>query len=227
MDNPEKLKELGLTDLVFNDPNDENKLKVKRPDNLSDQMVFKGWALDPAGSKLIWENPKETMPFHPVNLYAKWGEPDYKWKVTFDPNGGSLRNIKEEKLTTSRKKIQEGDIGQEEINTYAKKEANDGDKQVFTVIQRQKLVEPKYKPTRKGYDFMGWEVIRYKKDNKGDYTDEVDTSYRDKYGVPELYTFGNEVVGPVYLKAIWNPNQRVDVKVVHHILDKDCKKIRK
>ena len=220
LDNPEKLQELKLTDLVFTDPKD-GKLKVKRPDNLSDQMVFKGWALDPAGTKLIWENPGEIMPNHPVNLYAKWGEPDYKWKVTFDPNGGSLRNIKEENLTTSRKKIQEGDIGQEEVNTYAKKEANDGDKQVFTVIQRQKLVEPK-KPTRKGYDFMGWEVIRYKKDaNTGDYTNEQDTSYRDTYKVPELYSFGNDVVSPVYLKAIWVPNNRVDIDVLHYFLDKD------
>ena len=223
LDNPEKLQKLGLTDLVFNDANDGNKLKVKRPDNLSDQMVFKGWALDPAGTKLIWENPREIMPNHPVNLYAKWGEPDYKWKVTFDPNGGNLRSIKEENLTTSRKKIQEGDIGQEEINTYAKKEANDGDKQVFTVIQRQKLVEPK-KPTRKGYDFMGWEVIRYKKDaNTGDYTNEQDTSYRDTYKVPELYSFGNDVVAPVYLKAIWVPNNRVDIDVIHYFLDKDFK----
>ncbi|VFB17448.1 Listeria-Bacteroides repeat domain (List_Bact_rpt) [Urinicoccus massiliensis] len=221
LDNPEKLKELKLTDLIFTDPKD-GKLKVKRPDNLSDQMVFKGWALDPAGSKLIWENPGEIMPNHPVNLYAKWGEPDYKWKVTFDPNGGSLRNIKEDNLTTSRKKIQEGDIGQEEINTYAKKEANDGDKQVFTVIQRQKLVEPKYKPTRKGYDFMGWEVIRYKKDAKtGDYTDQIDNSYRETYKVPELYSFGNDVVAPVYLKAIWVPNNRVDIDVLHYFLDKD------
>lgn len=220
LDNPENLKQLELTDLVFNDANDNNKLKVKRPDNLSAQMVFKGWALDPAGLKLIWENPGEKMPFHPLNLYAKWGEPDYKWKVTFDPNGGNLRNIKDENLTTSRKKIQEGDIGQEEINTYAKKEESVGDKQVFTVIQRQKLVEPK-KPTREGYDFMGWEIIRYKKNQKGDYTDEIDTSYRDTYKVPELYSFGNDVVAPVYLKAIWVPNDRVDVKVEHHILNLD------
>ena len=223
LDNPEKLKELGLTDLVFNDPNDNNKLKVKRPENLSDQMVFKGWALDPAGTKLIWENPGEIMPNHPVNLFAKWGEPDYKWKVTFDPDGGNLRNIKEEDLTTSRKNIQEGDIGQEEINTYAKKEANEGDKQIFTVIQRQKLVDPKIKPTKKGYDFMGWEVIRYKKNEKGDYTDEIDDSYRKTYKVPELYSFGNDVVAPVYLKAIWVPNDRVDVKVEHHILSSDLK----
>ena len=221
LDNPENLKQLELTDLVFNDPNDGNKLKVKRPGNVSDQMVFKGWALDPAGLKLIWENPKETMPTHPLHLFAKWDEPDYQWKVTFDPNGGALRNIKEEDLTTSRKKIQVGDIGQEKIETFAKKEANEGDKQVFTVIQRQKLVEPKNKPTRKGYDFMGWEVIHYKKNDKGDYTTEQDTTYRDTYKVPELYSFGNDVVAPVYLKAIWVPNNRVDIDVLHYFLDKD------
>ena len=228
LDNPQKLQELKLSDLIFTDQKD-GKLKVKRPEGLSDQMIFKGWALDPAGNKLVWENPGEKMPNHPVNLYAKWGEPDYKWKVTFDPNGGNLRNIKEENLTTSRKKIQEGDIGQEEENTYAKKgylkegpTTPDG-KQIFTVIQRQKLVEPKNKPTRKGYDFMGWEVIRYKKDAKGDYTNEIDDSYHKTYKVPELYSFGNDVVAPVYLKAIWVPNQRVDVKVEHYMLDKDYK----
>lgn len=227
LDNPVNLQKLGLTDLVFTDT--DGKLKVKRPDNISNQMVFKGWALDPAGTKLIWENPGEKMPNHPVNLYAKWGEPDYKWKVTFDPNGGSLRTIREDKLTTERKTIQEGDIGQEETNTYAKKgylkegpTTPDG-KQIFTVIQRQKLVEPEIKPTRKGYDFMGWEVIRYNKDDKGDYTDQIDNSYRETYKVPELYSFGNDVVAPVYLKAIWVPNARVDVKVEHYMLDKDYK----
>ena len=227
LDNPENLQKLGLTDLVFTDPKD-SKLKVRRPEGLSDQMVFKGWALDPAGTKLIWENKDEKMPFHPLNLYAKWGEPDYKWKVTFDPNGGSLRRIDEKTLTQKRKTIQEGDIGQEEVNTYAKKgylkegpTTEDG-KQIFTVIQRQKLVEPNFKPTRKGYDFMGWEVIRYKKDAKtGDYTDEIDNSYRKTYKVPELYSFGNDVVAPVYLKAIWVPNERVDVKIEHYFLDKD------
>ena len=224
LDNPEKLQELELTDLV--EKGADGKLRVKRPDNLSDQMVFKGWALDPAGTKLIWENPGEIMPNHPVNLYAKWGEPDYKWKVTFDPDGGALENINEKKLTKERKKIQEGDIGQEEVNTYAKKEANDGDKQVFTVIQRQKLVEPA-KPTKKGYDFMGWEVIRYKKDNKGDYTNEIDNSYRETYKVPELYTFGNDVVSNVYLKAIWVKNNVLDLKAYHHFLDLEFKKEEK
>lgn len=224
LDNPENLQKLSLTDLVFNDKNDNNKLKVKRPDNLSDQMVFKGWALDPAGSKLIWENPGEKMPSHPVNLYAKWGEPDYKWKVTFDPDGGVLENINEEKLTQERKTIQEGDIGQIEVNTYAKKEANDGDKQVFTVIQRQKLVEPK-KPTKRGYEFMGWEVIHYTKDADGNYTSVQDTSYRDTYKVPELYSFGNDVVSPVYLKAIWVKSDVVDIKSYHHFLNNDYEEL--
>lgn len=237
LDNPEKLQELELTDLV--EKGADGKLRVKRPDNLSDQMVFKGWALDPAGLKLIWENPGEKMPSHPVNLFAKWGEPDYKWKVTFDPDGGVLENINEEKLTQKRKTIQEGDIGQEEKNTYAKKgytdpalskEKNDAianaDKakgyQVFTVIQRQKLVEPK-KPTRKGYDFMGWEIVRYVKDADGKYTDQIDTSYRDTYKVPELYSFGNDVVSPIYLKAIWVKSNVVDIKSYHHFLDNDYK----
>ncbi|MBS5594220.1 MAG: InlB B-repeat-containing protein [Clostridiales bacterium] len=242
LDNPNNAYKLGLYDLLQRDKNDPGKFakekvkvtneetgeeeevytyKFKRPEGLSDQMVFKGWALDPAGTKLIWENPKETMPTHPVNLYAKWGEPDYKWKVTFDPAGGTLRTIREDKLTTDRKKIQEGDIGQEEVNTYPIKEKEDGNKQVFTVIQRQKLVEPNFKPEKKGYDFMGWEVIRYKKDDKGDYTDEIDDSYRKTYKVPELYSFGNDVVSPIYLKAIWVPNQRVDIDVFHYYLDKD------
>ena len=221
LDNPEKLQELKLTDLVFTDT--DGKLKVKRPDNLSNQMVFKGWALDPAGTKLIWENAGEKMPNHPVNLYAKWGEPDYQWKVTIDPNGGALSSIDEKTLTTDRKKIQVGDIGQEEQKTYPIKEKNDGNKQVFTVIQRQKLKEPP-KPTRKGYDFMGWEIIHYKKNAKGDYTDQIDDSYRKTYKVPELYSFGNDVVAPVYLKAIWVPNDRVDVDIVHHILSLDLSK---
>lgn len=220
LDNPENLKKLGLTELVYNDSKDGNKLKVKRPDNLPDQMVFKGWALDPDGKKMVWENPGEKMPDHPVNLYAIWGELDYKWKVIFDPDGGKLDSIDEANITTERKKIKEGDIGDEKEITYAKKGDDEGDKQIFTVVQRQKLVEPQ-KPKKKGYDFLGWEVIRYKKGDDGNYTNEQDKSYREKYGVPELYSFGTDVVAPIYLKAIWVPNQRVDVEVKHYFLDKE------
>lgn len=216
LDNPQTLIDLGLTDLVEKD--DEGNDRIKRPEGLAPQMVFKGWALDPAGQKLVWEN-KETMPVHNLVLYAKWGEPDYKWKVTFDPNGGKLDPIEEKNVTTAPKTLKEGDISDQKEVTYAKKGENEGDKQVFTVVQRQKLVEPN-KPTRKGYSFMGWEILRYQKDaNTGEYTDKVDTSYRDTYKVPELYSYGNDAVSPIYLKAIWVKNDMQDVKVFHHFLD--------
>ena len=217
IDNPENLQKLGLTDLVYTDPTD-NKLKVKRPDNLPAQMVFKGWALDPAGTKLVWENPKETMPFHPLNLYAKWAEPDFKWKVTIDPNGGSLYPIKSEDLTKSKKTIQEGDIGQEEKKTYPEKLDNDGKKQIFTVIQRQQLKELK-EPRRWGYDFLGWEWVKFNEDGT------EDTSYSKEYKVPELYSFGNDIVSDVYLRAIWVKNDLQTVMAYHHILDKDLKEV--
>ena len=234
LDNPNNLYKLGLTGLLQKDKDDPSKFfkdekgnyKVKRPEYLSDQMVFKGWALDPAGDKLIWENKDEKMPSHPVNLYAKWGEPDYKWNVTFDPNGGTLKEIDIDNLTEKKKKIKEGDVGQEKEETYPKKVKDEDGKQIYTVVQRQKLKMPK-EPERKGYTFLGWEVIHYQKNEKGEYTDDLDESnaYLKKYGVPELYAFGNDVVSPLYLKAIWIENDCVDVKVTHHFLDKDYNQI--
>lgn len=235
IDNPNNLQKLNLTDLVDTDPKD-GKVKVKRPDNITDQMVFKGWALDPAGTKMIWENPGEKMPTHPVNLYAKWDEPDYQWKVTFDANGGKLDPLDIDKLTDSKKKVRVGDVGQEEEKTfpikgYKNEKCIQGDKQVFTVIHRQKLrdlinkVDPSKSmiPNKKGYEFMGWEVLRYKKDEIGDYTDELDLesskAYREKYKIPEIYAFGNDVVAPIYLKAIWIKNDTIDIPVYHHFLD--------
>lgn len=194
--------------------------KPQKPNWARSDWSFLGWALDPAGENLV-KDGKETKLHYDQVLYAKWGEPDYKWKVTIDPNEGSLRTIDENKLTTERKTVKEGDIGQEKETTYPIKEANQDGKQVFTVIQKQKLIEPKFKPVRKGYDFMGWEIIRYKKNEQGDYTEEIDNSYRETYKVPELYSFGNDVVSPIYLKAIWVPNARVDIDVLHYYLDKD------
>ena len=207
--------ELSLNDLKLDTTH-----KPKKPNWVRDDWSFLGWALDPAGDNLV-KDGKETKLHYDQILYAKWGEPDYKWKVIFDPNGGSLRSIDENNLTTERKTVKEGDIGQEKETTYPIKEKGEGNKQVFTVFHKQKLVEPSFKPVRKGYDFMGWEIIRYKKDAESDYTNEIDDSYRKTYKVPELYSFGNDVVSPIYLKAIWVPNARVDVKVLHYYLDKD------
>ena len=207
-------------ELPLNDLKLDTTHKPEKPNWVRDDWSFLGWALDPAGDNLV-KDGKETKLHYDQILYAKWGEPDYKWKVIFDPNGGSLRTIDENKLTTERKTVKEGDIGQEKETTYPIKEKSEGDKQVFKVVHKQKLVEPKFKPVRKGYDFMGWEIIRYKKNEQGDYTEEIDNSYRETYKVPELYSFGNEVVSPIYLKAIWVPNARVDVEVLHYYLDKD------
>lgn len=232
IDNPDKLKKMGLTDLVDKDKN--GKLTIKRPDGVSEQSEFKGWALDPAGTKLVWKNKGEKMPTHPLNLYAKWGEPDYKWKVTIDPNGGTLPVISADKLTTEEKTIKEGEGEKEKEFKYPvvgyegkNKPTGDEDKdksnpQVFTVVQRQKLKDLP-KPERYGYDFLGWEVVRYKKDNEGNYTDNVDNEYRTRYKVPELYTFGEDVVSPITLKAIWVENKRAEVKVKHYKLTKDLK----
>ena len=245
LDNPDNLYKLGLYDLLQRDKTDPKKFaqdkdkhyRIKRPEGLSDQLVFKGWATDPAGKKMVWKNKDEKMPFHPMNLYAIWDEPDYKWKVTVDPNGGTLPAIEPDSLTTEKKTIKEGDIGREKENTYPvqgyedpalSKDANESianaDKkaghQVFTVVQKQKLKKLP-KPERYGYDFLGWEVVRYKTDGLGNYTNEQDTSYRDRYKVPELYSFGTDVVSPIYLKAIWVENKRAKVKVLHYYLKND------
>ncbi|WP_101930176.1 InlB B-repeat-containing protein [Varibaculum cambriense] len=220
LNNVDTLSSMGLDGLLESDGN--GKSRIKRPAGLAPNMVFKGWALDPAGLKMV-STSDETMPAHALVLYAKWGEPDFKWKVTFDPAGGTLADIDPSTLAKEQKTITEGDAGEGKDITYPVKGKNEGDKQVFTLVQRQKLVEPK-KPTRKGYSFMGWEVLRYRKDAKGNYTQEVDTSYHDIYGVPELYSYGNDVVSPIYLKAIWVENDMVDVKVSHHFLDKDFAK---
>ena len=233
IDIPENLAKMRLTDLVEKDKK-TGKLKIKRPDGVSDQSVFKGWALDPAGTKLVWKNKGEKMPSHPLNLYAKWGEPDDKWKVTIDPNGGKLPIISADKLTTEKKTIKEGEAENEKASTYpvagyegknlptGNADKDKANPQVFTVVQRQKLKNLP-QPERYGYDFLGWEVIRYKKDNDGNYTNEVDNSYRENYKVPELYTFGEDVVSPITLKAIWVENKRADVKVKHYKLTKDLK----
>ena len=258
LDKPNYLFKLGLSDLLQRDKDDPNKFaketikikdketgvekdyttyKVRRPKGLSPQMEFKGWALDPAGAKLVWESKGETMPSHPVNLYAKWGEPDYKWKITFDPNQGKMPDLKPKTITREEKTIKEGDIGLEKEVTYPKagyKDENGKEiaptvngKKIFTVVQRQKLVPPEI-PTREGYEFMGWELVRFKKDDEGKLElvngePVIDTSYRKKYSVPELYAFDNDVVSDLYLRAIWNKNDLINIVAYHHYLDKDYK----
>ena len=212
----------NILDVPYEKPLKDLKLDTKhvpeKPDWVPDDWTFKGWALDPAGENLVKDGNETKLHYDQV-LYAKWGEPDYKYKVTIDPNEGKLDPISENKLTTEQKTIKEGDVGKEEEVTYPRKETPDGDKQVFTVLNRQQLKDLP-NPTRKGYDFLGWEWVRYKEDGT------VDDSYTKTYHVPEKYPFGNKVVSNVYLKAIWVENNRVDVEVYHHFIDKDGNEIK-
>ena len=199
--------EMPLNDLQLDANN-----KPERPDWVPKNWEFKGWATDPAGENLL-KDGKETKLHYDQFLFAKWGEPDYKWKVTIDPDGGTMRNITVEDLIFRRNEYHN-------VNKSAVKEANDGNKQIFTVNHREKLNKLQA-PKRKGYDFLGWQVIRHNADGS------VDTSYRKEYGVPELYAFGNDVVGEVYIKAIWLANNKIDVPVYHHFIDKDGNEIGK
>ena len=186
----------------------------KRPDWVPEDWTFRGWALDPAGENLV-KDGNETKLHYDQTLFAKWTEPDKPWKITVDPNQGTIRDIEAKELTKNEVTVDKDGKPTE----YPIKENNEANKQVFTVNNLQQLKNLP-NPTRKGYDFLGWEWVRYKEDGT------VDDSYTKTYHVPEKYPFGNDVVSNVYLKAIWVENNRVDVEVYHHFIDKDGNEIK-
>ena len=201
-------------ELPLNDLKLDTTHKPEKPNWVRDDWSFLGWALDPAGDNLV-KAGKETKLHYDQVLYAKWTEPDKPWKITVDPNQGTLRDIKADELTKDIVTVDKDGKSTE----YPIKENNEANKQVFTVNNLQQLKNLP-KPTRKGYDFLGWEWVRYKEDGT------VDDSYTKTYHVPEKYPFGNDVVSNVYLKAIWVENNRVDVEVYHHFIDKDGNEIK-
>ena len=191
----------------------DNKQVPKKPDWVPDNWEFKGWALDPAGENLL-KYGDETKLHYDQFLFAKWDEPNYKWKLTVDPHGGEMKNLTVDDIMDKRVTNNRG----EAVQDVAKKEDNDGDRQIFTVNHRQRLQNPG-RPKRKGYNFLGWELVRYK-DGK------EDGSYKGDYHVPELYAFSNDMVSDVYLRAIWLKNDRVDVPVYHHFIDSEGNEIK-
>ena len=191
----------------------DNKQVPKKPDWVPDNWEFKGWALDPAGENLL-KYGDETKLHYDQFLFAKWDEPNYKWKLTVDPHGGEMKNLTVDDIMDKRVTNNRG----EAVQDVAKKEDNDGDRQIFTVNHRQRLQNPG-RPKRKGYNFLGWELVRYK-DGK------EDGSYKRDYHVPELYAFSNDMVSDVYLRAIWLKNDRVDVPVYHHFIDSEGNEIK-
>lgn len=206
--------ELPLKDLKLDTTH-----KPKKPNWVRDDWSFLGWALDPAGDNLV-KDGNETKLHYDQILYAKWGEPETIWKVKFDPNGGKLRDLSTKNISDESKKLE---IDGEE-HTYPEKVAGEN---TFNFVHKMILKEPKdatnniIEPKRDGYNFAGWEFVRYTKDADGNDTEVVDTSYKGLYKVPEMYHFGNEVVSNVHLRAIWNKQDLITVKSIHHFLNAD------
>ena len=199
--------------------------KPQRPAWVPNDWEFKGWATDPAGGNLV-KDGKETKLHYDQFLFAKWGEPDKKYTVKFDLNGGNTNYSLEASDIATHKAGEsiETSLGETKYVLPVKKDdENNGSIKVFEVENRMNIREPKYnsyslKPRKEGYDFLGWERVRFINNNP---TQGEDYSYKNKYKTEELYAFGNEITSDVYLRAIWVPNHLVNINAYHHFLDLD------
>ena len=203
----------------------DKKQVPEKPKWVPEKWEFKGWATDPAGENLV-KDGKETKLHYDQFLFAKWGEPDKKYTVKFDLNSGNTNySIEAGDIATHKAgESIETSLGEKKYVLPVKKaDENNGSIKVFEVENRMNIREPKYnsyslKPRREGYDFLGWERVRFKNNdpNQGE-----DDSYKTKYNTEELYAFGNEITSDVYLRAIWVPNHLVNINAYHHFLDLD------
>ncbi len=197
----------------------------QKPTWVPNDWEFKGWALDPAGENLV-KDGNETKLHYDQFLFAKWGEPDKEWKVKFNLNGGDTNYSLEASDIATHKAGEsiETSLGETKYVLPVKKaDENNGSIKVFEVENRMNIREPKYnsyslKPRKEGYDFLGWERVRFINNNP---TQGEDYSYKNKYKTEELYAFGNEITSDVYLRAIWVPNHLVNINAYHHFLDLD------
>ncbi|KMT47047.1 repeat protein [Gardnerella vaginalis] len=148
---------------------------IVRPDNLPEDYVFKGWALDQAGTQFInGENKDITMPVNGIKLYAAWCKPtNIKHTVTLDyhmpgtdENGNTIQDVVKKK-------------------EFAR----------YNVIDEKNDIKV---PTRKGYDFYGWEIT--------------------KNGKTLPYAFGNKVVEDIKLDAVWVRDTRYNGTFKHIFL---------
>ncbi|WP_032812631.1 InlB B-repeat-containing protein [Gardnerella vaginalis] len=150
---------------------------IVRPDNLPKDYVFKGWAVDQAGTRFINGEDKDiTMPVNGIKLYAAWGKPEgIKHTVTLNYNmpeiDGNGKEIKDSNVVTKQ-----------QFDHYY-------------VIKENKDIKV---PTRKGYDFYGWEI--------------------DKNGTKLPYAFGNKVVEDIKLDAVWVKDTRYNGTFKHIFL---------
>ena len=175
---------------------------IVRPDDLPKDYVFKGWAVDQTGRHLIngkindnsegaeggsesgskdkGEVKDYTMPVNGIKLYAAWGKPtDIKHTVTLDYDMPQLDG--------QGKVITDSDVTEQ-----------------FTVEHRKKVNEQDLKvPTRKGYDFYGWELAKKGGVKLTDHTP---------------YAFSNQVVEDITLKAVWIEDTRYNGTFKHIFL---------
>ncbi len=153
------------------------KYSIVRPDNLPKDYVFKGWALDQAGTRFINGEDKDiTVPVNGIKLYAAWGKPEgIKHTVTLDYHMPEIDGNGKEKSGT---------------NVVTKQQFDH-----YYVIKENKDIKV---PTRKGYDFYGWEIT--------------------KNGTTLPYAFGNKVVEDITLKAVWIEDTRYNGTFKHIFL---------
>ena len=178
------------------------KYSIVRPADLPKDYVFKGWAVDQAGIHLIngeindnsegaeggsesgskdkGEVKDYTMPVNGIKLYAAWGKPKgVKHTVTLDYNMPQIDD--------QGNVITDSDVTEQ-----------------FTVEHRKKVNEQDLKvPTRKGFDFYGWELAK-----KGD----------EELNVHTPYAFSNQVVEDITLKAVWIEDTRYNGTFNHIFL---------
>lgn len=176
--------------------------------------------IEKLNSKL--DGAEHRMPDHNLTVYAIWGAPDKVFDISFDLNDDNNSpaewQINPEDLAnyTDGEKIQTS-IG---YKPYYKPELDTqkstNNKKVFTIDNALSIKIPQNPPKRKGHDFLGWELLT---DNQ-----TREAGYRQKYDAPKLYSFGNEIMSNIHLRAIWNNNGLEDVKVTHHLLSEDYNK---
>lgn len=149
---------------------------IVRPADLPEDYVFKGWAVDQAGTQFInGENKDITMPVNGIKLYAAWGLPtDTQHTVTFDYHMP--------KTDDNGNEISGSDVVTEKKFPR------------YHVIDEKKISTP----TRKGYDFYGWEI--------------------KKNGTTLPYAFGNKVVEDIKLDAVWVKDTRYNGTFKHIFL---------
>ncbi|KXA17484.1 InlB B-repeat-containing protein [Gardnerella vaginalis] len=175
---------------------------IVRPADLPEDYVFKGWAVDQAGIHLIngetndnsegaeggsksgskakGEVKDYTMPVNGIKLYAAWGKPEgIKHTVTLDYNmpqiDGNGNEISGSHVVTETKYPRYQSIDEKKIGT----------------------------PTRKGYDFYGWELAKKGGVKVADHTP---------------YAFSNQVVEDITLRAVWVKDTRYNGTFKHVFL---------